>query len=47
MLCKNVLEYVPDPDRTIREFKRVLRPGGIAHVTDSDWGLITLEPHGK
>ena len=46
VVCKNVLEYVPDPDQTIREFRRVLRPGGLAHVTDSDWGLITLEPHG-
>ena len=44
VLCKNVLEYVPDPEATIREFKRIIRPGGIAHVSDSDWGTVLLEP---
>jgi len=44
VLCKNVLEYVPDPDRTISEFHRVLKPGGIAHVSDSDWGAVIFEP---
>jgi ubiquinone/menaquinone biosynthesis C-methylase UbiE len=46
VLCKNVLEYVPDPEGTAREFFRVLAPGGLAHATDSDWGLFTLEPIG-
>ena len=40
VLCKNVLEYVPDPQQTINEFHRVLRPGGVAHVSDSDWGAV-------
>jgi ubiquinone/menaquinone biosynthesis C-methylase UbiE len=44
VLCKNVLEYVPDPALTITEFHRVLRPGGIAHVSDSDWGSVIWEP---
>jgi ubiquinone/menaquinone biosynthesis C-methylase UbiE len=47
VVCKNVLEYVPDPDRTVREFLRVLRPGGVAHATDSDWGTLILEPLGQ
>jgi ubiquinone/menaquinone biosynthesis C-methylase UbiE len=44
VLCKNVLEYVPDPDKTIGEFFRILKPGGIAHVSDSDWGAVMFEP---
>ena len=44
VLCKNVLEYVPDPQQTINEFHRVLRPGGVAHVSDSDWGAVIFGP---
>lgn len=47
VLCKNVLEYVPDPQQTISEFHRVLRPGGMAHVSDSDWGTVVYEPGGE
>ncbi|MEE9281943.1 MAG: methyltransferase domain-containing protein [Myxococcota bacterium] len=47
VVCKNVLEYVADPQVTIREFHRVLRPDGIAHVSDSDWGTLVLEPLGE
>ncbi|MEQ8860590.1 MAG: methyltransferase domain-containing protein [Pseudomonadales bacterium] len=46
VICKNVLEYVPDPARTVAEFRRLLRPGGIAHVSDSDWGAVIVEPLG-
>jgi ubiquinone/menaquinone biosynthesis C-methylase UbiE len=46
VICKNVLEYVPDPAVTIGEFKRVLAPGGIGHVIDSDWGALLAEPFG-
>lgn len=46
VICKNVLEYVDDPARTLGEFRRVLRPGGLAHVIDSDWGLLAVEPLG-
>ncbi len=47
VICKNVLEYVPDPAGTLREFHRVLKAGGIAHVSDSDWGMVLLEPLGE
>jgi ubiquinone/menaquinone biosynthesis C-methylase UbiE len=46
VVCKNVLEYVPDVGATLREFCRVLRPGGLAHATDSDWGMLIVEPLG-
>jgi SAM-dependent methyltransferase len=47
VVCKNVLEYVSAPDLTLSEFRRVLTPGGIAHVIDSDWGLLAVEPIGS
>ncbi|MDH3644556.1 MAG: methyltransferase domain-containing protein, partial [Gammaproteobacteria bacterium] len=47
VLCKNVLEYVPDPQASISEFFRILKPGGIAHVSDSDWGAVVFEPAGE
>lgn len=46
LVCKNVMEYVPDVAATLAEFRRVLAPGGLAHVIDSDWGLLAVEPIG-
>jgi ubiquinone/menaquinone biosynthesis C-methylase UbiE len=47
VICKNVLEYVPDLDATLQEVRRVLKPGGRVHVIDSDWGFVVVEPWGK
>ena len=46
LICKNVMEYVPDIDATLAEFRRVVKPGGIAHIIDSDWGMLVVEPLG-
>ncbi|MCZ6855754.1 MAG: methyltransferase domain-containing protein [Gammaproteobacteria bacterium] len=47
VICKNVLEYVPDLEATLFEVHRVLKPGGRLHVIDSDWGFVVVEPWGK
>jgi len=47
VILKNVLEYVPDLAATLSEVFRVMRPGGRAHVIDSDWGFLLVEPWGK
>lgn len=47
VVMKNVLEYVPDLDATLAEVFRVVKPGGRAHVIDSDWGFVLVEPWGK
>lgn len=47
VVCKNVLEYVPDLTATLAELQRVVRPGGRVHVIDSDWGFVIVEPWSK
>jgi len=46
VICKNVLEYVDDPAQALASFRAALRAGGIAHVIDSDWALLAIEPLG-
>lgn len=43
-ICKNVLEYVDDPVESLRDFRRVLRAGGMVHAIDTDWGMLAAEP---
>jgi SAM-dependent methyltransferase len=47
LLCKNVLEYVPDVEATLQSFLDVLEPGGEVLISDSDWGFLLVEPWGK
>lgn len=47
VFCKNVLEYVPSIEETLGEFRRALKPGGIARLVDSDWDLLMVEPLGS
>lgn len=44
VVCKNVLEYVPDLDATLRELHRVQPEDALLHVIDSDWGFVVVEP---
>jgi ubiquinone/menaquinone biosynthesis C-methylase UbiE len=44
MIARNTIIYVDDPVDTFKEFRRVLRPGGIAHAIESDWRLTAVEP---
>lgn len=42
--ARNTLMYVDDPLATLREFNRVLKPGGLAHAIDGDWHMMVAEP---
>ncbi len=42
--ARNTIIYVRDPIGTFEEFRRVLKPGGIAHAIEGDWNLTAVEP---
>src|SRR5262245_30374741 len=42
--ARNTIIYVRDPVGTFEEFRRVLKPGGIAHAIEGDWSLTAVEP---
>ena len=44
LVTKNVMVYVDDPAASIAEFYRVVKPGGIAHIVDSDFGMNVIDP---
>lgn len=44
IVTRNTIVYVDDPVSTFEEFRRVLKPGGIAHAIESDWSLTLVEP---
>lgn len=42
--CERVFQHLTDPAGAVREFARVLRPGGRVVVIDSDWGTAVQTP---
>ena len=42
--ARNAMMYVDDPVATLKEFGRVLKPGGRALAVDGDWYMMVAEP---
>lgn len=45
VLCTQVLEHVPHPDKALKEIARVLRTGGKVIITIPQWNELHEEPH--
>jgi len=44
ILCTEILEHLPYPDRAIREFARILKPNGRLILTAPFWSLTHFAP---
>src|SRR5262245_41199560 len=44
LTTRNTIIYVDDPERALREFRRVLRAGGRVHAIEGDWPIMVVEP---
>jgi SAM-dependent methyltransferase len=46
VVCRHLLQAVPDARRVLTEIERVLRPGGRAHLIAEDYGMLWCWPTG-
>ena len=44
VICRHLIQAVPDPACVIAEIHRVLRPGGRAHLIAEDYGMLWAHP---
>jgi SAM-dependent methyltransferase len=44
VVCRHLVQAVPDGKRVYAEIKRVLRPGGRAHIIAEDYGMLWCSP---
>jgi SAM-dependent methyltransferase len=44
VVCRHLLQAIPDAPRALAEIRRVLRPGGRAHLIAEDYGMLWCHP---
>jgi SAM-dependent methyltransferase len=44
VICRHLLQAVPDAGRALAEMARVLRPGGRLHLLSEDYGMLWCHP---
>ena len=44
VVCRHLLQAVPNAPQVLREIRRVLKPGGRAHLIAEDYGMLWVEP---
>jgi len=44
VVCRHVIQAVPDAARVLAEIRRVLRPGGRVHLIAEDYGMLWCHP---
>ncbi len=44
VVCRHVLQSIPEPERAVAEMRRALRPGGWMHLLLEDYGLLHASP---
>jgi SAM-dependent methyltransferase len=46
VVCRHLLQAIPDAPKALAETRRVLRPGGRAHLIAEDYGMLWCHPTG-
>jgi SAM-dependent methyltransferase len=44
VVCRHLLQAVPDAQKVLAEIRRVLRPGGRMHLIAEDYGMLLCHP---
>lgn len=44
VVCRHLLQAIPDPDKVIRELIRVTHPGGVVHLLAEDYAMMHFTP---